>query len=175
MNRLEFVDYAIRKVHAMGIKTLLDPAPATRLSGTLYPCLDYIKPNETEATILTGIPVADPASAAEAGRWLVARGVGTAIVTLGKDGAVVVNRRKAEHFLPPVVDAADSTGAGDVFSGALMASLAGGDTIEDAVVFANQAAALSVTRLGVIDAIPSLSEVLSSFATHPSPQVAQCR
>ena len=173
-NRLEVIEYAIRKIHAMGIRTLLDPAPATRLPESLYPCLDYIKPNETEATVLTGIPVVDPATAAQAGRWLVARGVGTAIVTLGKEGAVLVNRDNVEHYLPPEVEAADSTGAGDVFSGALMASLSRGKSVEEAVVFANQAAALSVTRLGVIDAIPSLSEVMSSFDSLPSRVAAPC-
>lgn len=173
-NRLDIVDYAIRKVHAMGITTLLDPAPAMKLPDSLYPCLDYIKPNETEATALTGIEVVGPVEAADAGRWLVGRGVGTAIVTLGREGAVLVNGRGVLHYRPPEVDPVDSTGAGDVFSGAFMASLAGGKSIEEAVVFANQAAALSVTRLGVIDAIPSLSEVLSSFETLLSRTAAPC-
>jgi ribokinase len=164
-NHLAIVDYAIRKVHSMGVATLLDPAPAAKLPEDLYPCIDYIKPNETEATTLTGISVADPASAEKAGRWLLEHGVGTAIVTLGKEGAVLVTRNRTEYFLPPEVDATDSTGAGDVFAGALMAAISQGMSIEEAIVFSNQAAALSVTRLGVIDAIPSQSEVMASFAT----------
>lgn len=162
-NRLEVVDYAIRKVHAMGIPTLLDPAPATNLPRSLYPCLDYIKPNETEATILTGIQVREVESAKEAGRWFVDAGVKTAVVTLGEQGAVLVTKDKIAHFVPPKVKAIDTTGAGDVFAGALMTALTQGKKVEEAIVFANHAAALSTTRLGVIDAIPQLLEVRASI------------
>jgi len=159
-NRLEVVDYAIRKVHSMGIKTLLDPAPAVKLPEDLYPYIDYLKPNETEATILTGIEVKDKESAAKAAHWMIDRGVKCVIVTLGKQGAVLVKESQTSVFEPPKVDAVDSTGAGDVFSGGLMAALSNGKSVEDAIVFASNAAALSVTRLGVIEAIPKLKEVV---------------
>ncbi len=159
-NKLDVVDYAIRKVHESGILTFLDPAPAVPLPDDLYPCIDFIKPNETEATILTGITVQGQASAEEAGRWLVQKGVKTAIVTLGEQGATLVTREFSTHFYPPKVKAVDSTGAGDVFAGALLAALADGKETCEAVQFANHAAALSVTRLGVIEAIPGLSETL---------------
>lgn len=160
-NRLEVIDYAIRKAHEWGTQTLLDPAPAARLSESLYPCLDFIKPNETEATTLTGIRVDGVASAVKAGEWLIKRGVRTAIITLGEQGAVCVTSEGAEHFPTPRVQAVDTTGAGDVFSGALMVGISRGETLEDAVRFANCAAALSVTRLGVIEAIPTLDDVLA--------------
>jgi len=159
-NRLEVVDYAIRKVHSMGVKTLLDPAPAVKLPDDIYPHIDFIKPNETEAHILTGIKVKKPADAEKAGRRLVDKGAGVAIITLGEEGAVVVRNGQSKLFEPPKVNAVDTTGAGDVFSGGLMASLARGKSLEEAVVFANYAAALSVTKLGVIEAIPSLAEVV---------------
>ncbi|MGI6706676.1 MAG: ribokinase [Clostridia bacterium] len=160
-NNLEVVDYAIRKVHAMDIRTLLDPAPAAKLPEDLYPCIDYIKPNEHEATILTNIKVTDAESAKAAGEWFLNRGVKTAIITLGEQGAVLVQKDQYQFFKAPKVTAKDTTGAGDCFSGALMAALSQGKTIEEAIVFANYAAALSVTRLGVIEAIPKLSEVLA--------------
>jgi ribokinase len=162
-NRLEVTAYGIRKAHRMGVKTLLDPAPAAPLPTDLYPCLDYIKPNESEATTLTGIAMHDVATAAEAGRWLVERGVGTAVVTLGAGGAVLVNRDTVRHFPAPAVEARDSTGAGDTFCGALMTALARGESAGNAIVFANQAAALSVTRLGVIEAIPSSADVAAAL------------
>jgi len=158
-NRVEVIDHAIRKAHEWGTATLLDPAPAVPLPECLYPCLDYIKPNETEATTLTGIHVDGVPSAIEAGRWLIERGVRTAIITLGEQGAVCVTGDGAEHFPAPHVQAVDSTGAGDVFSGAVMAGLARGQRLNEAVWFANCAAALSVTRLGVIEAIPTLDDV----------------
>jgi len=164
-NRLEVTDYAIRRVHDLGIPTFLDPAPAVPLPDDLYPYIDIIKPNETEATILTGIPVTGVGTADEAGHWLVERGVGTAIVTLGEHGASLVTKDATRHFFPPRVKAIDSTGAGDIFAGALMTALAQGRSMEDSIVFASHAAAISTTRLGVIEAIPSADEVMTSLAT----------
>jgi ribokinase len=165
-NKLEVVDYAIRKVHSMGVKTLLDPAPAVELPDDIYPYIDFIKPNETEAHTLTGIKVKDRASAEKAGHWLVGKGAGVAIITLGKEGAVVVRDGQSQLFEPPKVSAVDTTGAGDVFSGGLMAALAKGKSLEEAIVFANHAAALSVTKLGVIEAIPNLAEVEKFITIH---------
>jgi len=162
-NQLDVVDYAIRSVHKLGLLTFLDPAPAVRLPEDLYPCIDYIKPNETEAAILTGVRVEGLDSAEEAGRWLVGKGVRTAIITLGEQGATVVTAESCRHFYPPRVKAVDSTGAGDVFAGALLAGIAQGRDVCSAVQFANHAAALSVTRLGVIEAIPELQETLAFF------------
>ena len=163
-NNLDAVDYALHKAHRLGVPTLLDPAPAVKLPEDLYPCLDFIKPNETEATILTGINVADPDGAAEAGLWFVQRGVKAAIVTLGQNGAVLVAGREVKHFPAPTVQAVDTTGAGDIFSGALMAALWAGDPVPASIEFASHAAALSVTRPGVIEAIPQRREVLESLA-----------
>ena len=164
-NKLDIVEYAIQKAHDAGAQVLLDPAPAIQLPDQLFPLIDYVKPNETEATILTGIKVTDVSSAEQAGKWLVERGVDTAVVTLGAAGAVVVTQEGANAYPAPKVSAVDSTGAGDVFSGALMADLARGSGIEQAVVFASHAAALSVTKLGVIESIPELNEVNDFMAT----------
>jgi ribokinase len=162
-NNFEIVEYAVKKVHDMGVKTLLDPAPAKKLPESLYPSVDYIKPNEHEATILTEIPVTDIVSAKEAGHWFIERGVTTVIITLGEQGAVLTTAGESQHFPGIEVNSIDTTGAGDCFSGALMASLSQGAAIEDAIVFANHAAAISVTKLGVIEALPELSEVQTAM------------
>lgn len=153
------VDYGIRKVHSMGIKTLLDPAPAVKLKDDLYPFIDYLKPNETEATILTGIKVVDPEGAKKAGQWFIDMGVGTAIITLGEYGTMLVTDKTEKYFPAQKVEALDSTGAGDIFSGALMTALAQGKDLDEAIVFGSHAAALSVTRFGVVESIPNLEEV----------------
>jgi len=158
-NRHEVVEYAIRKAHSLGVSVLLDPAPAAKLPEDLFPCIDYIKPNEHEAETLTGLPVKDVDGAKRAGRWFVEHGVTTAIVTLGELGAVWVSQVEEGHLLPPCVKAIDSTGAGDIFSGAFMAAFSQGKNLEESIRFANTAAAISVTRLGVVEAIPRLSEV----------------
>lgn len=158
-NRVGVVEYGIRKVHALGVATFLDPAPATQLPEDLFPCIDYIKPNEHEAGGLTGIPVHGVEDALRAGRWFIDHGVKTAIITLGALGAVWVREGTQGHYLPPSVQAIDTTGAGDTFSGAFMAAVSQGKPLEDCLEFANTAAALSVTRLGVVEAIPQLAEV----------------
>jgi ribokinase len=161
-NRLNVVEYGIRMVHALGVTTFLDPAPATPLPEELFPCIDYIKPNEHEAGILTGISVRGVEDALKAGHWFIDHGVKTAIVTLGELGAVCVTESMERYYLPQIVHAIDSTGAGDTFSGAFMAALSRGRPLEEAIRFANAAAALSVTRLGAVEAIPHLDEVEAS-------------
>ena len=158
-NNPEIVAYGLEKVSGLGVKTLLDPAPASPLPEKLYPSIYYIKPNEHEAKILTGIHVDGFDSACKAGEWFLNKGVKVAIITLGALGAVLVTKDGGKLFKSPDVTPVDTTGAGDCFSGALMAGLAKGKTVEDAIVFANHAAALSVTRFGVIESIPSLEEV----------------
>ena len=159
-NKLDTILYGIRRAHELGATTLLDPAPAQKLPDDIYPCIDYIKPNEHEATTLTGIPVVDAASAIEAGRWFLAHGVKHAIITLGGNGAVLVDGEgefiyKAPEMDKPVVD---TTGAGDCFSGALLSKMAQGASAKDAIPFALCAASLSTTKAGVVDALPSLED-----------------
>ncbi len=160
-NDLETVLYGIRKAHGLGVRTFLDPAPAVRLPSAIYPCLDFIKPNETEAAILTGIRVKDVATAEKAGLWFIGRGVKTAIITLGAAGAVRVTGDGARRFAAPRVDAVDSTGAGDIFSGGFLAELAAGRGLDESIAFAVQCASLSTTRLGVIESIPSRRDVVA--------------
>ena len=157
-NNFEVVEYAIKKVNAQGLKTLLDPAPARELPDDLFPHIHFIKPNEHEASVLTGIAVTDKDSAEQAGRWFIDKGVNTAIITLGEAGSILVSDELTTHFPAVPVKAIDTTGAGDCFSGALMAALAGGRSIREAIDFASCAAAISVTRLGVVESLPTLDE-----------------
>jgi len=120
-----------------------------------------IKPNETEAALITGQNVSDVESAFRAGDWFLKRGVGLALITLGARGSVLVGKEHKLHFPAPSVMASDTTGAGDVFSGAFLAECAAGTALEEAIRFASHAAALSTTRLGVIDAIPDRASVLA--------------
>ncbi len=165
-NQRDIVTYGIRKAHAAGATVLLDPAPACALPEEIYPCIDIIKPNEVEAATLTGLEVTDFASAEAAGRWFLARGVKTAIVTLGAQGAVVVDAAGVRRFSTPRLPTApvDSTGAGDTFSGAFMAKLSQGAGVDEAVRFAIAASSLSVTKPGVIESIPALKAVEALLA-----------
>ncbi len=151
--------YALRKAKELGVTTLLDPAPATALPDEVYQNTDIITPNESETQTLTGILPETLRSATRAGRALLDRGVRIAIVKLGERGCLCVTPQ-GEHYVPALrVKAVDVTGAGDAFSGGLMTALAEGKTVIPAIEFATCVAALSVTKVGVVNALPSREEV----------------
>ena len=161
---LETVCAAIRRAKESEMTTILNPAPAQPLPDELYPLIDLLTPNETEAEILTGIPVSDIESAIAAAGILLTRGVQHVVITLGAQGALW-KHREGHTLIPPVlVHAIDTTGAGDVFSGAIAYALSCGKALENALEFASAAAAFSVTRTGVITAIPTHTDVKMMLA-----------
>jgi ribokinase len=159
-NSAEVVSYGIEKAYSVGAKVLLDPAPVQKIDQNLYKYIYILKPNEHEASLLTGIEVCDRESGAAAGKWFLEKGVKHVVVTLGEKGVMYISENEEEYFETPKVKAVDTTGAGDCFSGALMTALCYGKEMKDAIIFANHAAALSVTRKGVVDAAPTLDEVV---------------
>ena len=130
---LEIVAHAIELAVKHGVPVVLNPAPATPLPGRLLAGVDLLVPNETEATILTGIGVVDLHSAEEAGRQLLAQGPRTVIITLGARGALVVAEHGAEHIPAPPVEVVDTTAAGDAFVGGLVVGLVRGLALPAAV------------------------------------------
>ena len=158
---LRTVEAAARLASRAGVPVILNPAPAQHLPDRLLRNVSVLTPNETEASLLTGIRVKDAASAARAARALKARGVGTVIVTLGAKGALVAGADGERWVRGFKVKAVDTTAAGDVFSGALAVRLAEGRPLADAVRFAHAAAAISVTRAGAQPSIPARREILA--------------
>jgi len=150
-----------------GVPVILDPAPAP--AGPLDPSLlghvAYVKPNETEAERLTGIPVRDEPSARQAAARLLEGGVRHAIITMGAKGALWVERERSGFVPGHRVEAVDSTAAGDAFSGALACALARGLALDEAVRYAGVVGALSVTRLGAQPSLPTEEEVRRFAAT----------
>lgn len=155
----DVVAYGLEKAWKMGVPTLLDPAPAAKLPEELYRYITYIKPNEHEASELTGIDVHDEASAIEAGKWFLERGVRYAIITLGGGGCVLVTEEGTDYFKTPKVDVVDTTGAGDNFTGGLIYALSSGMDLKRSVQFGICTGSLSVTKKGVWESSPSLMEV----------------
>jgi ribokinase len=142
---------------------ILNPAPATELPRDLLKLVSILTPNESEAEILTGIPVHDVPSASRAGQVLLTMGIPTVILTLGPRGAVVVNKHSSTHVPAFAVRAVDTVAAGDVFNGALAVALAQGNALLDAVAFANAAASISVTRHGAQSSAPRAREIQSTI------------
>jgi ribokinase len=157
---LPTVGFGLELAHALGVTTILNPAPGCELRESIYPNCDYLTPNESEAEVLTGIRVGSLADADRAADALLGRGVGTVVVTLGAQGALVKNARLREHVA--AVDAGpvlETTGAGDAFNGGLAVALAEGREIIDAVRFGCAVAGISVTRAGTAPSMPRRGEV----------------
>jgi ribokinase len=141
-----------------GVRTILNPAPATDLSDELLACADLIVPNEPELARLTGLPVDDLAQIEIAARALLGRSRAAVIVTLGARGALLVHGPETTRFPAEPVSAADTSGAGDAFIGALGALLSASVPLHDAIRKANALAALTVTRPGTQASFPSRDE-----------------
>lgn len=156
---LETVEAAARMAHEQGSRVILNPAPACELSDALLGHVSILTPNETEAELLTGITVTDEDSAQKAAEALIGRGVETVILTLGAAGAYVYTEGFQAMVPSYPVDPVDTTAAGDTFNGVLAVALAEGRSLEQAVTFANAAAALSVTRLGAQPSAPDRESV----------------
>lgn len=147
-----------------GATTLLNPAPAKPLPDTLMRITDVLTPNETEVRLLAQLPVDSPVS--DAAQRLLARGAAAVLVTLGASGCTLYRPQQAPVHLPGrTMAVVDSIGAGDTFTGALAAALARGESLSSAMVFANAAAALSVTGKGAIGGMPTLAQTWALMQT----------
>ena len=148
-----------------GVRTLLNPAPATELPDGMLALCDYVTPNETEAEGLTGVKVTSVESATEAAKALRAAGAGAAIITLGENGALYHDAETTIHVpVMPSGKVVETTGAGDSFNGSFAAAIAEGVTAVEAVKFGCAAAGISVTRPGAADSMPSRAEIDARLA-----------
>lgn len=138
---------------------ILNPAPANTLPRELLALTDFLTPNETELELLSGKRVTDLSSAANAARELVAQGVKNVVVTMGEQGALLVNKDGDRHYPARKVVAVDTTAAGDAFNGAMAFSLAEGRSIEKAIELANAVAGIAVTKMGAQSSLPKLCDV----------------
>lgn len=156
---VETVLYSAKKAHENGVCCILNPAPAQMLPQEIYPYIDYITPNETELFVLTGEK--DPSKGSQK---LLDWGVSKVIVTLGEKGAFY--RDGHQSFIQPgfLVQAKDTTAAGDTFNGALAVALLEKKSIQEALMFANGAGALSTLTVGAQNAIPTRAQVEAFLA-----------
>ncbi|NWG17632.1 MAG: ribokinase [Chloroflexi bacterium] len=139
---------AARQAREAGVRVLLNAAPAYPMQPDHLALVDVLVVNEIEAEMLSGHPLQKPADARAAAEALL-RQVNTVIITLGGSGAWAADRSGASFHVPgfrvPVVD---THGAGDAFIGALAVRLSLGDTLGEAVRYANAAGALTCMVAG---------------------------
>ncbi|MFN6952564.1 MAG: PfkB family carbohydrate kinase, partial [Albidovulum sp.] len=157
--------HALEIARAGGVRTILNPAPASPLPDGMLALCDYVTPNESEAELLTGRPVRTLDDARSAAEALRRAGAGAVILTLGERGAFYhdgVNSSLIPAFHAGPV--AETTGAGDAFNGGFAAALARGMAPQDAVRFGCATAAIAVTRPGAAAAMPQRAEIEALLA-----------
>jgi ribokinase len=161
---LEVTKHTLNIAKANQLKTILNPAPYFDIDNEAYKLVDYLTPNEHEASSLTGIKIKTHDDAKVAGRKICELGVETSIITLGEKG-VLCTRSIDDYeglYIPALKQndkVIDTVGAGDVFNGAFATAISNGIGTEDALFFANKAASISVTKPGAALSSPYKDEI----------------
>lgn len=156
---IETALYAARVARENNVPVIINPSPRQTLPDILYRLATIMAPNRTEARMMTGIEITDWDSAMEAAKIIEAKGVETTIITMGPIGALLYHKGVFERFPAVDVTVLDSSGAGDVFCAAICVALSERKSFTQAMNFANHAAALTITREGMMEAIPYRHEV----------------
>ena len=143
------------------IPVILNPAPVQTVDIDILKRCYLITPNQAEAAQLFGLD--QNISVRELAEAIIAKGMERAVVTLGGDGALLVDNGNAFKYDALSVKAVDTTGAGDTFNAAIARALTGGYALREAVVYAMNAASISVTCAHVMDGLPSERELLENY------------
>jgi ribokinase len=149
-----------------GVKVILNPAPARRITPGLLRNVDYLTPNESEFNVLIGKEPGEEVDFDAESAFFLNAGVKAVIVTLGERGAYVARQDESYLVPAPKVDVVDPTGAGDAFNGALAVALAEGEPLKEAVGFACFAGALTTTKQEVVPALPHRWELNGFRSSH---------
>jgi ribokinase len=149
-----------------GVRTIMNPAPATSLPDDIFQHIDILTPNESELRIVLGLAPDDPTPTAELAAQLKARGVKTLIVTMGGHGALVYDGDDVVEIPSIPVQVVDTTGAGDAFNSGLAVALAEGRPLLEAVKFGCTAGAHACTALGVIPSMGTRAVIDALYAKH---------
>ncbi len=149
-----------------GVRTLMNPAPATALDDVVLQNVDILTPNETELRILLGLSPDDPTPDLDLARQLQTRGAHTLVITRGEQGALIMQGETVTEAPGISVEVVDTTGAGDAFSAGLAVALAEGRELVEAVRFANCAGALACTKFAAIPAMASREALENVYYHH---------
>tara|TARA_X000000950_G_scaffold285046_1_gene389680 strand:+ start:5910 stop:6839 length:930 start_codon:yes stop_codon:yes gene_type:complete len=160
---LEVVNYIIRLCHKVNSKLILNPAPFQKMSDESLHLVDTITPNILETHSLTGVEITDINSARKAAQSLLEKKIKNVLITMGSKGVFYMSKDDEAHVPARKVEVADSTAAGDTFNGAYATGLSHGMDLITCIEFANAAAAISVTRMGAQDSVPSIKELDKKF------------
>lgn len=157
-NEISNVDYAMECCKKRGMTIAFNPSPMSKelAESDVFQYVDYLFLNETEGAQLSGVQEPEQIC-----RTLQERFPGCRVVlTLGKDGAMIVEEGQVIFQKAYPCKAVDTTGAGDTFSGYFLATALQGEGCEKALELASKASSLAVRKAGAAEAIPMLKEVL---------------
>lgn len=176
---LESVAAGLSRARALGMYTIFNVAPIPRaaIPAETYTQVDLLVVNETEASALSGLPVASSRDALAAADALLSLGPRAVLITLGERGSLFRGETPdlagAVTFetAPYPVAAVDATGAGDAFCGFLAGALAENIPLREALQWASAAGSLTVTRMGAVPALPARAEVERVLAGERRPDV----
>ncbi len=156
----ETIAKAFKIARDKGIKTILNPAPASVISDELLSLTDIIIPNETEFEIITNIAADSRESIFNGAKQLFSKGVKELIITLGSKGAFYINSKGESYESGAyIVDALDTTAAGDSFIGGLVTKLSEGRDIKESIEYAMKVGAITVSRKGAQASLPTKDEI----------------
>lgn len=182
---LETVLSAAQRAHENGLRVILNPAPAQAVPAELIALADFIIPNETELSLLTGVSINDihsTDSTEQAARKLLEQGARNVIVTLGSKGALIVTHTQIIQVDTYAVDVVDTTAAGDAFIGGFATKLLESDSLlsnmqehtltgtrdlalQRAVRYGCACGALATTKFGAQPSLPTKEDVERLFNT----------
>jgi ribokinase len=145
---LRTVYHAVQFAEAEGIRCIVNPAPAQAVDFKQLSGADYFIPNETEAEIITGMPVHSLEDATKCANFVLRQGIKRVVLTLGERGCLLAGPEGTELIPAFKVNAVDTTGAGDAFIGSFAVFLGEGMSEKEALTRANLYAALSTTKIG---------------------------
>lgn len=159
---IEIIEETVNLAHRDRITVVLNAAPFRKLPNSIIQNIDVLIVNESEAALITELPVDNIEQAKKRIPLLLERGPGIVIITLGDKGALL-----GQRGFPPIlisgflIDAVDTTATGDAFVAAFTYQITAGNSLESAVLFANAAGALTATKIGAQTALPTLTEILN--------------
>ena len=158
---MDVVCYALKMAKENNVTTILNPAPAAKLDKEIFPLVDYFTPNETEASFYIDGEINTVEDAKKYVTQILDLGIKNALITLGEKGVYFANK-DTNHFEPSLDlqnKVVDTSGAGDAFNGAFATALCEGQSVNEAIKFANCYAGISTTRIGTANSMPSREEI----------------